>query len=261
MSTTDAETARNREQFDRLADSYDVGQARRLEDDRLRRLVGEAAGKVLDVACGTGAASDAVRPIADEITGLDASPAMLAKATARLGAFPFEAVVGSSHALPFSSDRFDTVVCSRALHHMTNPTDTINEMVRVSKAGGVVVITDNVVDEPTNVRDQFDVLERLRDPSHARILPTEQITDALRAAGCRLDAVEHALQVRPLDEWLTDAGTDDVAAAQIRRGIDDLKRSGDAPTTEAAERKFQVDDGALVIQSRIVWVRAVVLPR
>jgi ubiquinone/menaquinone biosynthesis C-methylase UbiE len=50
-------------------------------------------------------------------------------------------VVGDAHALPFKDGSFEVVVCSEMLEHANNPQTVIEEIRRVLKTDGLVVLT------------------------------------------------------------------------------------------------------------------------
>ena len=86
---------------------------------------------VLDVGCGVGQLSSELAVVvgpSGRVCGVDTSPAMIARASARLRgneeaeAAPLEYSVGSAVALPFPDDSFDAIVCvqvcaSASLYH------------------------------------------------------------------------------------------------------------------------------------------------
>ena len=103
---------------------------------------------VLDVGCGTGnwLAVQRKRYPEEGISwcGLDASPAMLDKARAKLSAGRFE--VGSADALPFGDGSVHYLSCSFAFHHFPDKPLALDEMLRVLAAGGALRIA-NIVPE------------------------------------------------------------------------------------------------------------------
>jgi len=50
-------------------------------------------------------------------------------------------VIGDAHHLPFKDESFEVIVCSEMLEHADNPQQVINEIQRVLKPGGLVVLT------------------------------------------------------------------------------------------------------------------------
>ena len=50
-------------------------------------------------------------------------------------------VVGDAHALCFGDQRFDVVLCTEVLEHLCEPQRAIDEMMRVLRPGGVLLLT------------------------------------------------------------------------------------------------------------------------
>jgi SAM-dependent methyltransferase len=102
---------------------------------RSHELVG-AAEPVLDVGCGPGGDIVALGPWRS--FGVDGSLAMGAAAVGR-GA---RVAVGDALALPFAGGAFGAVRADRVLQHLADPVAGVAEMVRVTAAGGRVVVAD-----------------------------------------------------------------------------------------------------------------------
>ena len=98
---------------------------------------------VLDVGCGTGAHLEAYLESGAECFGLDASPAMLEQASARLGAGA-ELELGDATALPYKDSSFDFVFTSLFLHELDAATRAaaLTEIARVVRPDGRVLIID-----------------------------------------------------------------------------------------------------------------------
>jgi ubiquinone/menaquinone biosynthesis C-methylase UbiE len=94
----------------------------------------------LDAACGTGRQAALLHELGCSTVGLDQSEPMLAIARSKLPEVRFE--VGDVEHLPFDDDQFDLAVVSLALCHLAHPDDAVDELARVLRPGGVLVITD-----------------------------------------------------------------------------------------------------------------------
>jgi len=110
----------------------------RVVEDLLREL--PAPGRTLDVGCGPWSwlFSWGLNPV-----GIDCSSRYMSE-FAQSGR---RAVVGSADVLPFSSRSFDSVWSMGLLHHLppSAAAQTVAEMVRVCRPGGVVVLVDAVL--------------------------------------------------------------------------------------------------------------------
>jgi SAM-dependent methyltransferase len=61
-------------------------------------------------------------------------------------------------------------------HHFNDVQQFVNECARVLKAGGLLGIADNIAPEDAADAAYIDDFEKLRDPSHARCLPTKRFS-------------------------------------------------------------------------------------
>jgi ubiquinone/menaquinone biosynthesis C-methylase UbiE len=75
-------------------------------------------------------------------TGLDITPAMLARAKARIGTLDMNLVQGDSMQLPFADECFDQVVLHLILAIVPDARACLRETARVLKPGGKVLILD-----------------------------------------------------------------------------------------------------------------------
>ncbi|MGH8948871.1 MAG: class I SAM-dependent methyltransferase [Acidimicrobiia bacterium] len=113
--------------------------------NRLRRTqFSRARGDVLDVGCGTGENFEYLKKAA-AVTALDLSPEMIEEARRRrrqLGA-DIQLVVGDAQELPFPEARFDTVVSAFSSCTFPDYAAAFQEMVRVTKPGGRVLLVEH----------------------------------------------------------------------------------------------------------------------
>jgi ubiquinone/menaquinone biosynthesis C-methylase UbiE len=195
------EFARQAQTFDHWAEQADADVAA-----RFGTALGEAGrGSLLDVACGPGVVTAALAPRAASVVALDATQAMLEKARARCakaGLRNVEFKTGDAEKLPFADRQFDGVVTRLAIHHFADPQQALNEMFRVLRPGGAAVIVDAVSSEDANESKLHNAIERLRDPSHVRMLPASELDAGVARAGFRnLEAATWDMN-RELEEWL-----------------------------------------------------------
>ncbi|WP_329005029.1 methyltransferase domain-containing protein [Kribbella sp. NBC_00709] len=109
---------------------YEVGQ--RLVD----ALAVRAGEDVLDVACGTGNATIPAARIGAHVTGLDLTPAMLAKARERGAGLGIDWVEGDAEDLPFPDASFGVVLSSFGCMFAPRHEVVAAEIARVLRPGG-----------------------------------------------------------------------------------------------------------------------------
>lgn len=94
--------------------------------------------KVLDVGCGTGLLSSLMKNQGNDVCGIDISEVALKKAELR----GIKVKLGNiDNNLPFDDDIFDVVVCSEVIEHLFNPIESLEEIQRVLKPEGYLVLT------------------------------------------------------------------------------------------------------------------------
>lgn len=150
--------------------------------ETLKRLPQAHKGRLLDVACGTGALLDAVSAVRPNMTlaGVDLTPEMLDVARQRLGSRASLAC-GTADALPFRTAGFDIVVVANSFHFFQGPEDVLTEICRVLRPDGTLIITDWCDDYLTcRVCDR---LLRLFDPAHHRIYGSDDCQALLARRG------------------------------------------------------------------------------
>ena len=98
----------------------------------------------LDAGCGDGRylaalARSANRP--ERVTGTDISQRILK--TARVAAAPLEPelVQANLEALPLEDEAFDLALCTQVIEHLLDPPGGVQELARVLRPGGVLVLT------------------------------------------------------------------------------------------------------------------------
>jgi ubiquinone/menaquinone biosynthesis C-methylase UbiE len=99
------------------------------------------AEMILDVGCGTGVFTFDILSFGPRITGLDISYPMLKRAEMNAKGYLFRAVAGDMRFLPFGDGCFDKVVSMTALEFIADGQAAVEDIFRVAKKGGVVVVT------------------------------------------------------------------------------------------------------------------------
>lgn len=247
MSTDTAHDARVVDQFTRWAERF-ADEPIHAEADAMARLLAIAAvepgDRVLDVACGPGIVACEIARGGAQVTGVDLTPAMIAQARARqasLGLANLDWQVADATRLPFADGAFDVVVTRYSFHHMPQPGRALAEMARVCAAGGRVVVVDAT--PSTQTQAAYDLMETLRDPSHASALTLPQ----LRALAVEVGGLEeiahdfHHLDARL--ETLADADAMDALVALFEADIaEGADRIGVQPwrTVEGVRFRFPI---------------------
>ncbi|MBS1788203.1 MAG: class I SAM-dependent methyltransferase [Acidobacteria bacterium] len=143
-----------------------------------------AQDNVLDVACGPGLTACAAASVAAHVTGIDLTPAMIERAKVRqaeLGLVNLSWQIGDVYSLPFDDSSFSLVLTRFSFHHFLNPAGVLAEMLRVCQPGGRIMVWDSVPD--ADKADAYNQLEKLKDPSHARALPEDELLAIIRESG------------------------------------------------------------------------------
>lgn len=149
--TTDAETKKKKNIwfFDLWASSYDcspVGWWLRWVQERIaRRLQLSARTNVLDVGCGTGHLLLVLSKTVSKgkLAGIDLSSEMVAQARKKLKQVKNADVrLAEVEHIPHRSGTFDYVACTEAFHHFPRPLEALQEMERVLKKNGKLIMVD-----------------------------------------------------------------------------------------------------------------------
>lgn len=114
--------------------SWRFGQDRRLE--MVRELVPLEGARILDIGCGVGTYVRRFREYSDDVHGVEVEEDRVREASLELPNIH----LGRGEALPFPDDHFDLVFSNEVIEHVDDDAMTISEAVRVTRAGGRVVI-------------------------------------------------------------------------------------------------------------------------
>jgi len=172
--------------FDRRAGAYESGFTARWRDPvqqgSFDALALTGTDRLLDVGCGTGAASRKAAALVRSVVGVDLSSEMLREAGELARAIDNVTFMqADAEALPFAEGSFTAVLCSNSFHHYPNPADALREMSRVLTPAGRLVVGDPCADVWT-VR-LADVFLKRMEPGHIRLYRSDEMASFLYGAG------------------------------------------------------------------------------
>ncbi len=144
--------------------------------DRLRRWLPGPPADVLDLGCGTGSLSLLAAEQGHRVTGVDASPAMLGLARAKLAGHDAVFLLGDAAAPPVGARRFDVVLVRHVLWTLPEPGRVLRHWAGLLRPGGRFVLVEGVWGD----------------------------TDPVGVPADRLTALLTSLTDRPCVEWLSD---------------------------------------------------------
>src|SRR6187431_2597954 len=133
--------------FDGVARRYDVvnailsgGNAPLWRIATVKAIDPKPGERILDIAAGTGTSSAAIARSGANVVGVDISEGMLEEAQRKHHDIEF--VLADAQNLPFHTDEFDAVTISFGLRNVADPKVALDEMYRVLKPGGRLVICE-----------------------------------------------------------------------------------------------------------------------
>jgi len=176
---------------------------------------------MLDVACGPGIVVAAFAKVVRHATGIDITPAMIERAqalqqTQRLTNVTWN--VGSVDRLPYPDRSFSLVTSRYAFHHFEHPAAALREMIRVCRTGGRVAVADMTASPDRDKAAALNRMERLRDPSHVRAMPLDELRRLFADAGLSPAIHRYGLHV-DLDGLLSRSFPNPGDEAQVRRAV------------------------------------------
>lgn len=100
----------------------------------------EEGSRVIEVGCGTGfTTSEIISAVGEEnVTAIDLTPEQMSKAVLKYPSSHF--VRGDAENLPFKSSSFDAAISAGSIEYWPDPKQGIEEMSRVTRSGGRVVV-------------------------------------------------------------------------------------------------------------------------
>lgn len=221
--------------YDRIAGEYD--RRYELEDyPGIRAVIlgtvdSGGVRRVLEVGCGTGRWTAELARAGCDVSGIDPSAEMLARASSRVAA---DLRQGSAEALPWAADCFDAVFYINSLHHISAPEDALREAFRVLRRGGTLL---SVGLDPHEKRGRWYVyeffpetvsLDLARFPSVDRRLGwmhaagftdvSVRVTECLQSSASLAEALQSGILQQSFTSQLTA-----LSAAEYAAGMDRIR--------------------------------------
>lgn len=200
--------------------------------------------RVLDVATGGGHTGLYLASLGHDVTLADLAQPMLdrARATAEERGLQVQTRQHPAENFPYPDASFDLVTCRVAPHHFSSPEAFVAETARVLVPGGWFLLIDGSVhDDHPEAEEWIHKVEKLRDPSHHRLLSPRTWSGLCEKSGLSVRHSALTPMKQPDLEWYFEtAGTSPENREQVRALI--------ASASPAVREVFQLteEDGKIV---------------
>lgn len=244
----DATQRAAQEQFSRQSERYAKGHILEAVEDvaEIISFVSIPAGaRVLDVACGAGHTGLYLASLGHHVTCADLSSAMLERTRAAATARGLLVETGQHPAetMPYADRSFDLVTCRVAPHHFSSPAAFVSEVARVLRPGSSFLLIDGTVPEDDEEMGTWlNEVEKLRDPTHVRLLSPREWIALCQRAGLHVEKYWLRGKKQPDLEWYFETAA---TSPENRRAVRKL-----IETASAQVRKTYALDQE---QGRIIW--------
>ncbi len=122
----------------------------------------EPTDVVLECACGTGAISKFIAPVCKKLLATDYSAGMLKQAARKCRKYPNVLIRKADITdIKCRDDRFDKVVAGNVIHLLPEPEKAMQELERVVKPGGLIIIPTYINMSKGTGRAAVKVLEKM----------------------------------------------------------------------------------------------------
>ena len=245
-------------QFTKTAEAFSVSAVRDTPEvvaEKVDFIKPQPADLTLDVACGPGTLVLALAPRVRFARGIDLTTEMVRRArqsqvSRQVANAAFD--LGEAEHLPYAGASFDLVTCQCALHHMAKAELAINEMARVTKPGGRVVIIDALAPESDAKFELHNRIEVVRDPSHTWSLRLTTFLEIFEKTGLEVSRQALKRRQRSFNQWMLRAGVkpSDKRYQEVRKMMEDSipqDRAGFAPQIQGDDILITHNEGMFLL--------------
>ncbi len=178
--------------------------------------------RMLDVATGAGLVAVSFAPLVASVQGIDITPEMVAQARGQAHERKLENATFETadiEALPFTQGSYDLVTCRSAFHYLVHPDKALHEMARVLDSKGRIVLYELTASDDPKKSARHNEIMSMRDPSHTRILSSEEWATVIRRCGLHVAAKVVVLMKRDFDDWMALIRADAKRSAVVRKAL------------------------------------------
>ena len=196
-----------------------------IHDARLTTLQGMIADSppaewVLDLGTGAGftafaAATSAARVVASDITLEMLQETRRIAGDRRLA--NVDLCQNRAEGLPFANDSFDLLTCRAAGHHFIDLGGAFDEVQRILKPGGSLVMADSVSPEDDALALWYNDVELRRDFSHVENRKVSILLQMLEARGLRIVEQYDERTFMMFNDWVKRTATPEAEVESLRR--------------------------------------------
>ena len=128
---------------------------------------------ILDIACGEGYGCNLLSQYASHVTGVEIDKITIEKARIKYRSPNISFLQGSIENIPCNSSGFDVVICFETLEHTVDHEKALNEIKRVLKPEGVLVIS-------TPDKYYYSDIRNYKNPHHLKELYSEDFNRLIK---------------------------------------------------------------------------------
>lgn len=198
------------------------------------KLAGILRGKALELCCGTGATSRALKEAGWDAYGIDISPGMVEEASKHI-----RARVGDVTRLPYPDRTFDLITMRQAYFLLSDGSSTLKEVRRVLKPSGRFILSQTV---PFSVSDSkhLSAIHAARG-SNSKFFTTEALIEELQRHAFDVVKKTFVIVRESVSAWLDHAPDLSVESRQM---LADMVVN--APESYRKQRNVEVRNGEIL---------------